>query len=839
MINAFSWLEQAPKDQSIAFLYKVFGSVNGVLCDPDNCTATTGVSLNILGFMFKAFNGVALTIGALIVVYVTVVGVLKTAQEGEFMGKHWNSLFVPLRIVIGIGMLVPTTSGYSGIQIIIMWVIVQGIGAADYMWNTALSAAYVLGSPYAQVTLPGTSVDQTVRGLFQSLVCSETAAFAPPISDAPTEKWMSGKGSYYCSPYNPNGRSTFCVSPAAKYNIIDNKLAMGPAGSCGFVALCDQQAACSSALVGPETDKNAITTGAVSAVTGFNKSALEGSTKLRCQSCQQQWLALVGTTNAGSVTITPDNPKSILDILQPIAKAFVQADYTYRKFLEQSQLDSKTKWITDYCQANNIKPCNTTAGLPLSDDGVPVGSQGASAQATAFLWQYYPDLGPKLSQNGQVDFIGIGVSQYLGILQKAANTLIEEQIKNAGQGKKIIEDIDNTKGWIMAGSYYFYLAQTNNSNFASSMPLLSGNATMNAQILSSYRNNATAANYLTASAANAGSAGGNGSSSGMAALSSSSLAPIGSAMQSAQKTVTDVGVALSTQTGNANTNPLFAISAVGHTMMVAAEIIFGVFIGVTIALSIAGNISIFVLGNTVTNPVGGATETLYLLVVPVVFGILGWLVTMGGLLGLYIPLIPFVIFTTGAIGWLMSTLEAMIAGPLVALGVMSPSGQHEILGKAEPALMLLLNIFLRPTLMIFGMISAMVIAPVVLTLISTGYWSVVNQVGIVYDVIGFMLCLSAYVMLVAAVLNKVFSVIHVIPEKTMRWISGQPGESYGEGEVLGEQKRGVESSAGTGAAAMGKVRESEGAEKGARENQKATAEKGGPEGKGSGPTTKN
>src|SRR5688500_18872811 len=123
MINVFTI---AVNDQSIYYLGRIFGNVGTVL---------PGTGPAILSAMFKVFNTAMLAVGSLIVTYTTVVGVLNTAAEGEFLGKHWHSIWVPLRTVIGIAGLFPTSSGYSAIQIVMMWVIMQGVGAADSVWT--------------------------------------------------------------------------------------------------------------------------------------------------------------------------------------------------------------------------------------------------------------------------------------------------------------------------------------------------------------------------------------------------------------------------------------------------------------------------------------------------------------------------------------------------------------------------------------------------------------------------------------------------------------------------------------------------------------------------------
>src|SRR5437870_3415012 len=98
----------ATNDQSIYYLGRIFGNVGTVL---------PGTGPQILSAMFKIFNTAILGIGALVVTYTTVVGILNTAAEGEFLGKHWHSIWVPLRTVIGIAGLFPMKTGYCAMQV--------------------------------------------------------------------------------------------------------------------------------------------------------------------------------------------------------------------------------------------------------------------------------------------------------------------------------------------------------------------------------------------------------------------------------------------------------------------------------------------------------------------------------------------------------------------------------------------------------------------------------------------------------------------------------------------------------------------------------------------------
>src|SRR3990167_10580214 len=178
MISVFT---VSSTDKSVDYLYQIFGSMNGVV-------KTGAIDITILSTMFKTFNTIILAIGTLIVLYVMIVGVMLTAHEGEFMGKKWNNIWIPIRTVLGIALLVPMGSGYSAIQIVMMWVILQGIGAANTVWNTALAYAATVGSRQG-VMVPSTGTDTAIKTLFGNMVCYKTAYYTSSYSPVtvPTE----------------------------------------------------------------------------------------------------------------------------------------------------------------------------------------------------------------------------------------------------------------------------------------------------------------------------------------------------------------------------------------------------------------------------------------------------------------------------------------------------------------------------------------------------------------------------------------------------------------------------------------------------------------------------
>ena len=180
----------------------------------------------------------------------------------------------------------------------------------------------------------------------------------------------------------------------------------------------------------------------------------------------------------------------------------------------------------------------------------------------------------------------------------------------------------------------------------------------------------------------------------------------------------------------------------------------------------------------------------------------------GAVMAYYIPVIPFILFLFGVLTWFMMVFEAMMAAPLIALGLAHPEG-HEYLGKAEYAVMLLAGVFLRPMLMIFGFIAAIIFSHIGLWLVNTGFgnaWEYVNNDqlqdwwGIAYGAAS----ISIYTVIVLTVVNRSFSLIYEVPNKVLRWVGGtteQTGEGHALEEIKGKFNRDMEVAGSTGSKA--------------------------------------
>ncbi len=192
-------------DLSKKYLEMMFGNMGTILQGESR-----GISNDLMARIFKIFNVVVLTLGSIVVMYTTILSTINSAQEGEIMGKKWSSIWIPVRSVAGVSFLLPMAKGYSLIQILIMWVIVQGIGAANATWNTVLDYSLIGGSINQPMSMPNSQgLTNSMQAMLKSMICMETINNSPQFLaiTGPIEVYSYGQttlnvGNMDNAPYN-------------------------------------------------------------------------------------------------------------------------------------------------------------------------------------------------------------------------------------------------------------------------------------------------------------------------------------------------------------------------------------------------------------------------------------------------------------------------------------------------------------------------------------------------------------------------------------------------------------------------------------------------------------
>jgi defect-in-organelle-trafficking protein DotA len=891
-----------PTDVSVIFLGNIFGIVDGVL---------HGTGSQIMGTMFGVFNSAVLALGGIVIMYTLIVSTMNTAQEGQMLGQKWSSIWIPLRSTLGLALLIPKASGYCLMQIFVMWVIVQGVGAADKVWSAALGYLNTGGvfvqaqmNPQTSLTSGNSSVASGATTILQGQVCMLGVQ----------KVLQNALQSYLIAKESPSGASGPCVGKPS-----DNMKEFCATGQIpDFLSTVNAVTAQTA-----EPDKK---TNYTVSMPNFSSGA---------------FAALNGI--CGTLAWSPFSASDITSIqnnISAISPAEIQTAKMSRAIAIQQMykdLATSAQIIVANDPALNAQQNNRGGNQPnfsnvaIQQFGVPIldsGSPCREISAQCIGWGRDPSNESAPLFNG-TEFQG-AISDYNGVMLPTLN-LVQQSTKNVNANKQrdFIQQA-NSQGWLLAGSYFFNLSMLNASskndaNLTDSNTGLDSSTFDSAKIVSSFSSRGCLGILCEWLENKAGPMTGvvsliNGINILPSPLPTPSVNPTG------HKAL--AGIGSSTVNGFINNSvmvnlpgqpgmkpPDFAmkfnlsvnlgqfklesqtfpcgewgiwplkfclgrilgdifyngiililfnfflsilapfINIIIQSLLVAPLIAIAQIFQENVAIiqqplvnpiaalagmgvnyiNFANELWITIIGLSAT-PFIMAIFPLLALILPLLMSWLGIMVAIGFITAYYIPFLPYMIFTFASIAWLMAVIEAMVAAPIVALGVTHPEG-HDAFGKGEQAIMILMNVFLRPSMMIIGYIAAIGLSYVSVWIINAGFanaaafiqgtatgiqwnYSCTNtlsstgspgcanpgvpnnfgSMGTGYSswagIYGFFFSVLIYTTMYLTVVQKAFTLITYLPDKVLRWIGGQP-EGIGEqtAQWAEESKKEVEGGA--------------------------------------------
>lgn len=976
--NSLSFAPPAT-DYSMVFLGNLFGIVDGVL---------SGTGSQIMGSMFGVFNSAVLALGGIIIMYTLMVSTMNTAHEGQMLGQKWSSIWIPVRSTVGLALLIPKASGYCLMQIFVMWIVVQGVGAADKVWNAALSYLNRGGviiqaqqiNPAAALVDKNAGMSGIATGALNILAGQVCMLGLQNQLQNQRQNYlnMKAKNSGPCSGTPSTSMSTFCNTSVPDFLGSVNAVSIqnkNPTASSWSVPMPNFDAGSPynylNGICGTLTWNKISTLSSVSTKTTKVAAGLEGFDVLNKglnslglgpkmatlgmdlpteeatvnnkvggnSSALANATGEVGSnTTIGGVTLTKDE----LSTVQMSRAIAIQQMYVDLASLAQTIIGNAPALSTNNSNNSNSKTTPFIPGLANQQLGVPY-TQNSTVCTTydfekgCYLW------GPAAGSNGGgtllngTEFLN-AMNDYNGVMMPTLNLLVQMNDANSAKNARSFITTASNQGWIMAGAYFFNLVK------------IQGSATQNAGMTDSntgLEQSSFDATKMTAPFGDNGSCnggaygtlctwfGGNrtpvaqveslidGAGISTSSTGSSSLVPKPNMTADAKRPAI-AGLQSSTVYGYVNNaimlqtpgqpglKPLtFANTINFHVdtslytlqqqsfscgkvqilffsfclgqllgnlfyniiflfiyntlMQIFGQIINQVIMaflmiplsgmadifkqGVQVLsapgvnpivalanmgtqyINFSGNLWLMLLNMAVTSaliPVFGIfIFALISLAMPLLIAWVGVMTTIGFTTAYYIPILPYVIFTFGAVAWLISVIEAMVAAPIVALGVTHPEG-HDAFGKGEAAIMILINVFLRPSMMIIGYISAIALSYVGVWILNAGFDTAISFIqqanpnagglekglGAVSDmasgtggysdwagVYAFFFSILAYTSMYLVLIQKSFTLISYLPDKVLRWIGGSP-ESLGQesaqwaGEVQKQQEAGIEKTQG-------------------------------------------
>ncbi|MAE51199.1 MAG: hypothetical protein CMH27_05265 [Micavibrio sp.] len=178
------------------------------------------------------------------------------------------------------------------------------------------------------------------------------------------------------------------------------------------------------------------------------------------------------------------------------------------------------------------------------------------------------------------------------------------------------------------------------------------------------------------------------------------------------------GPAAAVHDGNEEVHPLALMTSLGRSMVQASINNLGVAAGATLGGGLLSILQQFTGAAALLK-----TASSFLVTVATVA------IMIGLMLGYILPLMPFIYFFFAISGWIKSIFEAMVAMPIWALAHIRIDGEGVVGPGATNGYFLLFEIFLRPILILIGMLASIMIFSAMVQVLNQIFDIMVNNVG--------------------------------------------------------------------------------------------------------------
>lgn len=721
----------APDDSAIVMLRSIFGPVMDQLVGNSTATGATA-NATMLATAFEYYNSGVLFFGAFLLSWITVFGVANTANDGEALGKKWSTYWTPIRTLSATALLVPGAAGYSGIQILVLTIVTWSIGLASGMWTSVVDKVVNQGLVSQAVSISVT--DASFKQAIDAALRMQTCALA-------------------------NNKALAATTPAGQTPPV---LTVEP-------------------------------------IQQTTKEAGRDVYHLKIHYTSPAWkpaeniCGSMSWTNAGPVSLpTEDNVGSL--------------------YLGAGAFNSNsrgTQALSDEL-ANQISHVRLTYFVQLFAPG------GAIEQMARRIIEVTDSDIP----DDKID--SEGLANLIFDYQKEMETKISQIVAETTKNNSTITSALSQGGWIWAGSWDQELSR------------------MKDTIKSSSSNRIAYTPFSTVSSVLPGTTGEVAQQMADRYMKVAAIISNKAADKLQQKTLETTPPALTgnfsasdfqsgeggvkerienyfnssvgnfiikwtvTHLGENSADPVMQIKNYGDMLATVGETIITTKIAVNSGLFTAETaadesgksaIGAVVQATGITAFVQTAIKSTRFVLNELwdYVKMPTYILMYGGFyMGIWIPMIPYVVFAIGVAGWIITVIEAVAASSLWAVMHVTPESNDSFIGGQQQGYLLLMSVFFRPPLMILGLVASMA---AIIPIIQFINWSFVlrfqvlqtDSVTGIFSIAGYVV---VYVFMVSSVLMMIFAMPQSMPDRILRWISAGTGD-MGEQNTMGKIESGA------------------------------------------------
>lgn len=754
---AFSWFDTPDPASDIAYnlLDRVFG-VPGVFCSSITVTNCTNFSLGVpfnnvgpavgatvmplpfqvaLQQLFRYYSVALLLIAVLIFLYFIIVVVFETAVSGTPFGQRFQNVWVPIRLIVALGLLMPvpvagvgalpgnpSVAALNSGQYIVLYAAKYGSSFATVGWNGFNDAVSghtefaggptrPMGKRYSLFAIPEVP---NVAGLVEAMSLVHACAYSYARLYAETNNDSTG------IPYPP--AATSHVGPTTETGmkvvpfLVKHVTGTAPMGSVA-----------GTPLIGNPIPRLQVTYGGVGATPDYlGALGFYYGSDIIIRFGEYKTGDATFNNHPGQVKpICGDiriNVSSLAD-LSGAAAGRGGADYMLRGYydmvmemwfndLEMRQfgrsyivaaMETKASVITEFCSGSETLGAGSLSGQP----GVLF---GFAANAAACEVSPAPDARWKQTH----------ITYFTGRVKDLIRRAWGDHVNNSTAEDAVAAD--KAYGWVGAGVFYSKMAETNGGwiDAVEAVPYMDLYPLAMEQVRAQNRKSNENVEFKRQFTMSTKSQSGHDAPEGFASMSERNQVALGlsavfkywngevknfdevqridyqNIFKNTLNLLFGTSGLMAMRTANANLHPMVQLVLVGKGLVNSA------------VLHIGGATGISFLGgaaSAIKPGIGKLADAGSKVLVSTAF--MG--LTAGFVLFYILPFLPFVYFYFAAASWIKAIFEAMVGVPLWALAHLRIDGDGLPGDSAQNGYFLILEIFIRPILTVVGLVAAIVI----------------------------------------------------------------------------------------------------------------------------------
>ncbi|PCJ97836.1 MAG: hypothetical protein COA45_09110 [Zetaproteobacteria bacterium] len=749
---AFSWFDTPDPASDIAYnlLDRVFG-VPGVFCSTTtvaNCTNfSAGVAFDVAGpatgatvlplpfqaalhQLFRFYSTALLLVAVLIFLYFLVVIIFETTTSGTPFGQRFQNVWVPIRLIVALGLLVPAPVAGVGAtlnsgQYIVLYAAKYGSSFATVGWNsfnTAVSGhsqfggtpTTPMGRRYSNIAIPEVP---DISALVEAMSIVHACAYSYALLSAEQPTGV-GAGIYpplEASHVGPTTETGFKVVPFLVKHKEGNQVAGPIAGNANLVGnpLLRLQVTSSGSLPSPDY------LGALGFYYGSDIVIRFGEYRagddkhtdypgLVKPLCGDIRIPVSSLADLGGAAAGRGGADHMLRGYYRLVAQMWFNDMDMRQFARAYITAKTVQGETDYrwfCSTNESPGTGSMSGVTRTLLGFP---------ATAADCRNDP--APSATWKQQV--IARYATDLKTLVREAWGSYVLSTLSSAQTPQ------DRSYGWVGAGIFYSKLAELNGGwiDGVQAVPYMDLYPLAMEQVRAQNRKSNEHVSYkkqftMSTKAPSGAEAPEGFSSMGERDKIASGLSAVFGYWNNQTKSFDNLnrisyrnifmdsinrlfgtsGLA-AMRTSNAHLNPMVQLIVVGKGLVDSA------------IYNLAGASGSAFLGGMVTamgenSKIGAIGEAASQVLLSTAF--MG--LTAGFVLFYILPFLPFVYFYFAAASWIKAIFEAMVGVPLWALAHLRIDGDGLPGDSAQNGYFLILEIFIRPILTVVGLVAAVVI----------------------------------------------------------------------------------------------------------------------------------